>query len=113
MTDTTVKKVDSSASPRGSMGQLYLASGKRLSMRMWDEEPGDKDDAAAHRRQYETVGYVLDGKAELELEGQTVKLAPGDSWVVPAGAEHRYRIVERFRAVEATSPPAEVHGRDE
>jgi quercetin dioxygenase-like cupin family protein len=34
-------------------------------------------------------------------------LTPGDSWVIPAGAEHRYRIVEHFKAVEATSPPAE------
>lgn len=113
MTDTTVKKVDSSTSPKGSKGQKYLASGKRLSMRLWNEEPGDKEDAPARRREYETVGYVVEGRAELELEGQTVKLNPGDSWVVPEGAEHRYRILESFRAVEATSPPAEVHGRDE
>jgi quercetin dioxygenase-like cupin family protein len=42
-----------------------------------------------------------------------VTLQAGDSWVVPKGALHRYRIVERFVAVEATCPPAEVHGRDE
>ena len=42
-----------------------------------------------------------------------VRLEPGDSWVVPHGAEHSYKIVETFSAVEATSPPAEVHGRDE
>jgi hypothetical protein len=29
---------------------------------------------------------------------------------VPAGAMHRYTIIERFTAVEATAPPAEVHG---
>jgi hypothetical protein len=31
------------------------------------------------------VGYVVSGRAELELEGQTVRLEAGDSWVVPAG----------------------------
>ena len=59
------------------------------------------------------VGYVLSGRAELEIEGQTVRLEPGDSWVVPAEAEHTYRILEKFTAVEATAPPAEVHGREQ
>jgi len=111
MADTTVKKVSSEASPQGGMGQVYLASGKRLSMRLWrDERPQKK---GAVRRDYETVGYVISGRAELELEGQTIKLGPGDSWLVPAHAEHGYRILESFTAVEATAPPAEVHGRDE
>jgi quercetin dioxygenase-like cupin family protein len=109
MQDTTIKKVSSNFSPKGEMGQIYLASGKRL--RLWrDEEPHAKD---AARRDYETVGYVIAGRAELTLEGQTIRLEPGDSWLVPAGAEHRYRILERFTAVEATAPPAQVHGRDQ
>ena len=41
-----------------------------------------------------------------------VLLEPGDSWLVPKGASHTYNILESFTAVEATSPPAEVHGRD-
>ena len=65
------------------------------------------------RRDYETVGYVLSGQAELRVEGQTVTLEPGDSWLVPAGVEHSYRILSEFSAIEATSPPAQVHGRDE
>ena len=52
-------------------------------------------------------------RAELHLEGQMVVLDQGDSWVVPAGASHSYRILERFTAVEATSPPAHAHARDE
>ena len=36
----------------------------------------------------------------------TVALAAGDSYCVPAGAEHTYRILETFTAVEATAPPA-------
>jgi len=46
------------------------------------------------------------------VEQQTVKLEPGDSWLVPADSEHSYRILENFTAVEATAPPAQVHGRD-
>ena len=62
---------------------------------------------------YEAIGFVIDGRAELEIEGQKILLQRGDSWLVPKGAEHCYRIREEFTAVEATAPPAEVHARDE
>ena len=94
------------------MGQKYLAAGKHMGMRLWeDEQPGEADAPTA--REYETVGYVIAGRAELHIEGQMVLLEPGDSWVVPEGASHAYKILETFTAVEATSPPAHVHGRDE
>lgn len=109
--DTTVKKVSSKASPHGQMEQTYLVSGKSVSMRLWQsEKPQEKPPT---RRDYETVGFVLAGEAELSIEGQTVTLEPGDSWLVPAGAEHSYRILSEFSAVEATTPPSQVHGRDE
>jgi quercetin dioxygenase-like cupin family protein len=63
-------------------------------------------------RDYETVSYVISGSVRLNLEGQTLKLKAGDSWLVPAGAMHQYTIIDPFTAVEATAPPAEVHGRD-
>src|SRR5215468_8100599 len=108
--DATVKKVSSRTSPRGEMGQTYLTSGKRVSMRLWQRE--EPQATPVTERDYETVGYVISGRAELELEGQTVRLEPGDSWLVPAGARHTYRILEPLTAVEATAPPAQVHGRD-
>lgn len=112
MSDKSIKKVSSEHSPRGASGQKYLADGKSVSMRLWEkEEPGDPKPAT--RRDYETVGYVIEGRAELHLEGQKVLLEPGDSWLVPKSASHTYNILEPFTAVEATSPPAEVHGRDE
>lgn len=112
MPDTTVIKVSSLYAPRGDHGQRYLASGTRVSMRLWeDEQPGIEKPIS--RRDYETVGYVVAGRAELEIEGQRVRLEPGDSWIVPQGTAHRYRILESFTAVEATCPPAHVHGRDE
>ena len=112
MSDTTVTKVDSQHSPHGEMGQKYLASGTSVSMRLWENEPaGEPKPALA--REYETVGYVLSGKAELHLEGRVVTLEKGDSWAVPQGASHTYKILETFSAIEATSPPAHAHARDE
>jgi len=112
MTDTSVKKIDSSHSPKGKLGQKYLASGKSVSMRLWEnEQPGEDKPPTA--RDYETVGYVINGRAELHIEGQMILLEPGSSWVVPKGSQHTYKILEPFTAVEATSPPAQIHGRDE
>ena len=112
MPDTTVKKIDSTHSPRSEMGAKYLASGKSLAMRLWEKEP-PANKKPESRREYETVGFVIAGRAELHVEGQMVLLEPGDSWLVPEGASHTYRILETFTAVEATSPPYQVHGREE
>ena len=111
MSDTSVTKVSSEFSPEGQLGQKYLASGVHLAMRLWKDEP-PAEPRPETARDYETVGYVISGSAELHLEGQTLLLKAGDSWVVPKGARHTYKILESLTAVEATSPPAQVHDRD-
>lgn len=90
----------------GSNGQKLLVSGNAIALRQWNEEPGDAANKPARSSDYETVGYVIRGKAELTVSGKTVTLEPGVSWVVPKGAEHSYKIIETFQAVEATHPPA-------
>jgi len=112
MADTSVIKVKSAHSPEGRMGQKYLATGIHMSMRLWEDEPPGEAKPSS-RRPYETIGYVIRGRAELHIEDQKLLLEAGDSWVVPKGASHSYRVLEPFTAVEATCPPAEVHGRDE
>src|SRR4029450_14112746 len=73
MPDTTIKKVEAITSPRGELGQHYLVAGKRVSMRLWVQEPGRKLKAPTTRA-YEAVGYVISGSARLVLEGQTLNL---------------------------------------
>jgi quercetin dioxygenase-like cupin family protein len=111
MADKSITKVSSAYSPKGPAGQRYLAAGLELSMRLWENED-PVEDKPETVREYESIGFVIDGKAELYIEGQRILLEPGDSWVVPKGAKHRYKILARFTAIEATSPPAEVHARD-
>ena len=114
MLDTMIKKVESRCRlqvlPSWGYGSKYLVAGRRVSMRLWVLEPGSELKTPTSR-EYETVGYVVSGSARLEMEGQILNLKAGDSWLVPA--MHQYTIVEPFTAVEATAPPAEVHGRDE
>ena len=105
-TQTTELTVDASEANTGKMGQKLLISGDMIALRLWNEQPGDGEDKSVHTCDYETVGYVVEGRAELTLAKKTIVLEPGVSWVVPQGAEHSYRILEPFRAVEATHPPA-------
>ncbi len=105
MTNSDTSKVSASSAKRGKDGDLLLARGSAVSLRLWrDEAPGEPKATAS--RPYETVGYVISGSAELHLEGAVTQLEPGDSWVVPEGASHTYKILSAFTAVEATAPPA-------
>ena len=104
MTEFKITTVTSEGASAGPDGQVRLAAGTHVAMRMWrNEQPHEK---ASSRRDYETVGFVVSGRAELTVEGQTTLLKAGDSWLVPRGAEHSYKILESFTSVEATSPPA-------
>lgn len=98
--------VKASEATTGENGQKLLISGSAIALRQWNQEPGDATAKPARSSDYETVGYVIQGKAELTVSGQTIMLEPGVSWVVPKGAEHSYKILETFQAVEATHPPA-------
>ncbi len=91
----------------GPMGQRFLAGTDTLAMRLWDDQqPGDAEPPVA--RDYETVGYVVSGRLEVTVGTTVLDLGPGDSWSVPRGAEHSYRVVDVLTAVEATSPPAQT-----
>ncbi|MBD2021760.1 cupin domain-containing protein [Leptolyngbya sp. FACHB-36] len=111
MTDSTEMKVSAAESATGQMGQKYLAAGERVALRLWDNEPPNPEKQQS-TRDYETVGYVLKGRAVLHLDSQQISLQPGDSWIVPSGTVHAYEILEPFTAIEATSPPAQENGRD-
>lgn len=97
---------DADPSPCGAKA---LVQGDKVALRLWDLPAGDGDGGersdlcAAH----ESVCYCLAGRGELSIEGQLLTLAPGQSWLVPAGARHTYRVLEGpFKALEATGGPA-------
>jgi quercetin dioxygenase-like cupin family protein len=112
MAKTSIHKVNSSSSPKGKMGQKYLACGISIAMRLWESLPVGTNNTR-RKRDYETAGYVIEGRAELRLGNQTLILEAGDSWIVPRGAEHSYRILEAFTAIEMTYPPAVIKRSDE
>ena len=103
--ESTPDTVNKDEAPAGPMGQRFLAATDTLGMRLWDnQQPGPAEPTVA--RDYETVGYVISGRVEVTVGTSVLDLGPGDSWTVPRGAEHSYRVLDVPTAVEATSPPA-------
>jgi quercetin dioxygenase-like cupin family protein len=45
--------------------------------------------AGRHTHPGEEISYILEGEAEILVEGQpALKVRPGDSFIIPAGAKH-------------------------
>jgi quercetin dioxygenase-like cupin family protein len=75
--------LDGLARVRGVSVELTMPCGAASPMHIQDED--------------ENV-FVLDGRLEFEVEGETVELGRGDSFVVRAGSAHAYRVMSRSGA---------------
>ncbi|GGK26756.1 cupin [Deinococcus malanensis] len=107
MTQSSTYKVSRSETTHGQHGEHQLIRGESSSMRLWhNEQPADTAEKQPSRNDYETLGYVISGRVELTVDGQSVMLEAGDSYRVPSGAEHVYRVLETLTAVEVTTPAA-------
>ena len=54
----------------------------------------------------EEIYYLLEGTGEMEVDGETRSLAPGDAVLIPPGARHRMRAGEEpIRFLCACAPP--------
>jgi quercetin dioxygenase-like cupin family protein len=88
-----------------------LVQGERIGLRMWE---GEKDSAIDqqsgdefYRQLHESVCFVISGRLLLLLENdQRLELVPGDSFTVPKGLPHMYKILEGpVKVLEATAAP--------
>ncbi len=60
-----------------------------------------------HRHPHEQTGYLVAGRLELTIGGQTHLVEPGDSWCIPGDTGHSAIAREDSVAVEAFSPVRE------
>ena len=61
----------------------------------------------AHAHPHEQTGYLVSGRIRLRIGAESLELAPGDSWCVPASVEHGADLLEDSVAVEVWSPVRE------
>ena len=84
---------------------LIGATGERMMVALMTFKEGQE--VGAHAHPSEQAGYCVQGRFELTISGESTLIEPDDSYVIPAGASHSYRILEDALAVEVFSPPRE------
>lgn len=50
-----------------------------------------------HTAPYEALVYVVDGEAEVRIDGMPYRVAAGETITLPAGHPHALKALERFR----------------
>jgi quercetin dioxygenase-like cupin family protein len=60
-----------------------------------------------HSHAHEQTGYLVSGRMNLTVGGETFPAEPGDSWTIGSGVEHGAEILEDSAAVEVFSPVRE------
>jgi len=88
----------------GPLGDLELAQGERVGLRIWRDYVTETK--TERTRPYEIVGYVAKGEITLVVDGHAAELVEGDSFVIPAETSHAYSIAMPATVIEATAPPA-------
>lgn len=81
------------------------AVGEQMMVTLMTFEAGQE--VGQHRHPHEQVGYCLEGRFELTVDGEPLLIEPDDSYAIPGGAPHSYKILEHSLAVEVFAPPRE------
>jgi mannose-6-phosphate isomerase-like protein (cupin superfamily) len=53
----------------------------------------------------EELYFILEGRGEMELDGETRAVGPGDAILIPPGAWHTIRATETLRFLCCCAPP--------
>ncbi len=66
---------------------------------------GTPPSAIPHFHAYEQIGYVISGKVEVTVGGETRILSAGDSYLAGPQVEHTAYAIEESVMLEVFSPP--------
>jgi quercetin dioxygenase-like cupin family protein len=89
-------------SPLPGIEQKTLVYGKKTLMTEFRLKKGSI--LPRHCHPHEQTGYLISGRIRLTISGKPSDCEPGDSWCIPAEAEHGAEIIEDAVAVEVFSP---------
>lgn len=81
------------------------ATGERMMVTLMAFKEGQE--VGTHSHPHEQAGYCIQGRFVLTIDGLSTVIEPDDSYVIPGGASHSYRVLENALAVEMFSPPRE------
>jgi quercetin dioxygenase-like cupin family protein len=100
MAENTVKGSEAGS---GDRGEVLLARGEQVALRKWEGE-AEGTVAPPHANPYEYVAYLVEGAMKIRIGDEPEReLRAGDSYVVPAGTEYGFEVIERATVVEAVT----------
>jgi mannose-6-phosphate isomerase-like protein (cupin superfamily) len=67
-------------------------------------EPGQATERHFHAAT-EEIYFVLEGEGDLEIDGETRRVGPGEAALIPPGARHRITAHGMLRVLCSCSPP--------
>lgn len=66
---------------------IRTLAGERMMLSVVALDPGAE--VREHSHPHEQTGYLVSGRLEFTVGGQTLLLGPGDQWRIPGGVPHR------------------------
>ena len=67
--------------------------------------PADASTQRHYHKASEEFYFLLEGRGEMELDGETRVVGPGDAVLIPAGAWHRLTALSPLRMLCCCAPP--------
>ena len=86
-------------------GIEYLLGAQGAKLQVTLMKFGAEQTVRPHSHVQEQAGYCLDGAYVLTIDDEEHRIGAGDTYVIPAGAVHSYRILSDAHAVEVFCPP--------
>lgn len=82
--------------------------GEKVMMSVIESAPGAV--VPLHTHPHEQAGMVLQGEFDMTIDGETRRMRPGDSYVIPGGIEHGIQGLDGWAlALDIFSPPREEY----
>ncbi|MFN8379485.1 MAG: cupin domain-containing protein [Anaerolineae bacterium] len=90
---------------RPSVHRRVLGTTDRLMLVEFFIERGGE--VPTHSHPHDQVGYVIAGRMQFTLDGESQMVASGDSYAVPGGVPHGALALTDVTLIEVFSPPRE------
>lgn len=68
----------------------------------------DRSIIPEHSHPQEQFGYVVQGDLELNINGQTLTVTKGNSYVIPSGEVHSFKAIGLTEVIDIFSPPRDL-----
>ncbi|MCK9236362.1 MAG: cupin domain-containing protein [Weeksellaceae bacterium] len=73
--------------------QVTKSKAGNLTLFSFDKEQG----LSEHKTSYDAIAQILDGEAEITINGQLFHLGKGQAIIMPANVPHSLKAIERFK----------------